>query len=109
MVSARSPKIGPRLSVEGTGTLAVGSQENVTPEEGDARGNRADSLAMEDCTGLKLLVRKSDVNWPLALVLATLSQLMPYTWGIIQTSLSLCTPFAHTFCSSVRVQARTSA
>ena len=65
MVSARSPRTGPRLSVVGTNSVILGSQAKVRPEAGDASGSNTDWVARAEFSGVKPLLRKlSAPKWP---------------------------------------------
>src|SRR5438874_4436003 len=95
IVSARSPRIGPKLSAEGTETLAAGSHKKVIPE-GEASGKRVDSRATDEFKGRRLCLRVSRRNrlWLTVWVgLPTFSVwLTPNACGITQISLLLATP-----------------
>src|SRR5713226_1031703 len=64
MVSARSLRIGPRLSVARTGTPAAGSKRRVMPDAGDAVGNRLNWLPTAEKMGAKGVTPVGDPNRP---------------------------------------------
>jgi hypothetical protein len=56
--------------VEETKVLAAWSQLYVNPEEGEANGSSAASLAIAEFRGCRLVLRKELVNKPKAVVFA---------------------------------------
>src|SRR6267154_2120797 len=97
MVSARSEKIDPRLSLEEESSPVFKSHEWMIPDVGEASGRRADCLAKAEFKGFKLLLRKVLWNCPNGCGLPRTNPLTPYVWGNRQISLSLATPGGQRF------------